>query len=107
MSDKSKGAASAFILLLAATGFALLCKYLGLFVPRTNWGFGRYTINESLSNVVGYFVAAFLVLYFCGLVFAHFDQKRRMYKMFDRILNPVSARSSWEIKPKLPAMLHA
>ena len=54
-----------------------------------NWGFGSYTINETLSNVVGYFVAAFLALYFCGLVYAHFDQKRRMYKMVDRILNPV------------------
>jgi hypothetical protein len=31
-----------FILVLAATAFALLCKYLGLFVPRMNWGFGSY-----------------------------------------------------------------
>ena len=89
MSDKSKSAVLVFILVFAATAFALLCKYLGLFVPRMNWGFGRYTINETLSKFVGYFVAAFLVLYFCGLIFAHFDQKRRMYKMFDRIVNPV------------------
>jgi hypothetical protein len=61
MSDKWKSAALLFILVLAATAFALLCKYLGLFVPRMNWGFGSYTINETLSNVVGYFVAAFLV----------------------------------------------
>ena len=57
--------------------------------PRTKFGRKAYTINETLSNVVGYFVAAFLVLYFCGLVYAHFDQKRRMYKMVDRILDPV------------------
>ena len=89
MNDKWKSAVLLFILVLAATAFALLCKYLGLFVPRMNWGFGSYTINETLSNVVGYFVAAFLALYFCGLVYAHFDQKRRMYKMVDRILDPV------------------
>ena len=89
MSDKWKSAVLLFILVLAATAFALLCKYLGLFVPRMNWGFGSYTINETLSNVVGYFVAALLALYFCGLVYAHFDRKRRMYKMVDRILDPV------------------
>jgi hypothetical protein len=89
MSDKSKSAVLVFILVLAATAFALLCKYLGLFAPRMNWGFGSYTIDVTLSKFVGYFVAAFLFLYFCGLVFAHFDQKRRMYKLFDRILDPV------------------
>jgi hypothetical protein len=89
MSDKWKSAVLLFILVVAATAFALLCKYLGLFVPRMNWGFGSCTINETLSNVVGYFVAALLALYFCGLVYADFDRKRRMYKMVDRILDPV------------------
>ena len=89
MSDKWKSAVLLFILVLAATAFALLCKYLGLFVPRMNWGFGSYTIDVTLSKIVGYFFAAFLFLYFCGLVYAHFDQKRRMYKMVDRILDPV------------------
>ena len=63
-----------------------------LFIP----GLSRYGLratlqvsNETLSNVVGYFVAALLALYFCGLVYAHFDRKRRMYKMVDRILDPV------------------
>jgi hypothetical protein len=89
MSDKWKSAVLLFILVVAATAFALLCKYLGLFVPRMNWGFGSCTINETLSNVGGYFVAALLALYFCGLVYADFDRKRRMYKMVDRILDPV------------------
>jgi hypothetical protein len=89
MSDKWKSAVLVFILVLTATAFALLWKHLGLFAPRMNWGFGSYTIDVTLSKIVGYFFAAFLFLYFCGLVFAHFDQKRRMYKMFDRILNPV------------------
>ena len=54
-----------------------------------NWGFGSYSIDVTLSKIVGYFFAVFLALYFCGLVYAHFDQKRRMYKMVDRILEPV------------------
>src|ERR1700751_5369492 len=37
MSDEWKSAVLLFILVLAATAFALLCKYLGLFVPRMNW----------------------------------------------------------------------
>ena len=89
MSDKWKSAVLLFILVLAATAFALLCKYLGLFAPRMNWGFGSYTIDVRLSKIVGYFFAAFLSLYFCGLVFAHFDQKRRTYKMVDCMLDPV------------------
>ena len=89
MSDKWKSAILLFILVLAAVAFGLLWQYLGLFVPRMNWGVGSCTVNETLSSIVGYFFAAFLVLYFCVLVYAHFDRKRRMYKMFDRILEPV------------------
>ena len=60
MSDKWKSAVLLFILVLAATAFALLCKYLGLFAPRMNWGFGSYSIDVTLSKIVGYFFAVFL-----------------------------------------------
>ena len=57
-------------------------------MPRTSTaGYTSYTINERLSNFVGYLWLAFFVLFLCGLAYSHFDRKRRMYKIFDRVLD--------------------
>lgn len=94
MRDKRKSAVPLVVLALAALAFVLLLKYLGLFAPRTrlgfgSLGFGRLTINEPLSNIVGYLVALLVLLYFGGLVYAHFDRKRRLYNLCLRMVGPV------------------
>jgi hypothetical protein len=69
-----------------------ILRHVGLVsAPRAGAEFGSYTIDERLNNVVGYLWLSFVVLYSCGLAYAHFDHKRRMYKTFDRILDPFLA----------------
>lgn len=89
MNDKWKNAVPLVVLALVALASALFLKYLGLFAPRTRLGFGKLTINESLSNIVGYLVALLLILHFCGLVYAHFDRKRRLFNLCLRMVGPV------------------
>jgi hypothetical protein len=90
VSDKWKGAVLIVIFIGILMVFNPILRYLGLWVPRTNMpGYSSYTINERLSNIVGYLIASFLVLYLCGLAYTHFDHKRRLYRICDRILDPV------------------
>jgi hypothetical protein len=66
-------------------------NYVGLCEP------GRYgslygggcTENLRLSSALGYLFVSFVALYLCALVYAHFDDKRRLYKLCDRLLDPV------------------
>jgi hypothetical protein len=86
-----------FCLLLALNPFM---SYVGL------CGAGRYgslydgscTENLRLSSVLGYMFVSLVVLYFCGLVYAHFDHKRRLYRLCDRILDPVCHGVDWVIR---------
>jgi len=89
VSDKWKGSILFVIFIGIVVAFNPLLQYLGLWIPRTNRDFGSYTVNETVNNIVGYLVVSFLVLYFCGLAYAHFDHKRRLYKVCDRIVDPV------------------
>ena len=77
-----------FCFLLALNPFM---NYVGLCEP------GRYgslydgscTENLRLSGALGYLFVSFVALYLCALVYAHIDHKRRLYRMCDRILDPV------------------
>ncbi|HWF37778.1 MAG TPA: hypothetical protein VG322_04620 [Candidatus Acidoferrales bacterium] len=91
VSDNWKGGLLAVIFIAALAAFDILIRRLGLWMPRTYDLPQSYTINETLSNVVGYFVGACLILYCGGLIYAHFDSKRRLYKLADRALEPIFA----------------
>jgi hypothetical protein len=88
VNDQWKGGLLLAVLLGIIMAFKPILRFLGLWMPRSNMSeFDSYTINESLSNVVGYMYLSFLVLCICGLVFAHFDHKRTLYKIFDRVVD--------------------
>ena len=90
--DKWKGAILVVIACCVLLAIQPILRHVGLgSVPRAGAKFGSYTIDERLNNFVGYLWLSFLVLYFCGLAYAHFDHKRRMYKIFDRIVDPFLA----------------
>jgi hypothetical protein len=89
VSDNWKGAA---ILIIAVGVFAAMKPILlrvGVAVPRSGRVFDSYTVDERLSNFLGYAWLCITGLIVCGLAFSHFDQKRRMYKLFDRLLTAV------------------
>jgi hypothetical protein len=88
ISDKWKGATLVVIACCIFLAFNPILQYLGLWMPRTTTArFTSYTINERLNNFLGYLWLSFFVLCLCGLAYSHFDRKRRMYKIFDRILD--------------------
>ena len=86
VSDNWKTTALAVILVCVLLAVRPVMRLAGLEPPRFGVRFDSYTIDERLSNVVGYVVLCILVLVACGLVFSHFDRKRRTYKLFDRLL---------------------
>jgi hypothetical protein len=79
------------VLILVCAAFAIggLSRYLGLSSLRSSTQFGSYTINERLSNFVGYACLGFIVLALCGLVYSHFDHERRLDRIFDRFASVV------------------
>jgi hypothetical protein len=92
INDKWKGAMLVVIAVCVLMAIPSILRHVGLVsLPRAGAEFGSYTIDERLNNVVGYLWLSFVVLYSCGLAYAHFDHKRRMYKTFDRILDPFLA----------------
>lgn len=92
ISDKWKGAILVVMAVCVLMAIPPILRHFGLVsVPRAGAEFGSYTIDERLNKVVGYLWVSFLVLYSCGLAYAHFDHKRRMYKIFDRIMDPLLA----------------
>jgi hypothetical protein len=86
VSDSWKGAAVGVVVACAIIVFPLILRRIGLGVPRLSGQFGSYTIDERLSKIVGYVWLCSMVLLVCGVAFSHFDRKRRMYKLFDRLL---------------------
>jgi hypothetical protein len=91
-SDHRKGTVLVVIAVCLLIAVEPILRHVGLgSVPRVGAKFGSYTIDERLNNFVGYLWLSFVVLYFCGLAYTHFDHKRRMYKIFDRILDPFLA----------------
>jgi len=62
---------------------------VGVAKPPSGKDFGSYTVDERLSNFLGYAWLCITGLVICGLAFSHFDRKRRMYKLFDRLLTAV------------------
>ena len=88
VSDNWKGTVLVVIAVCLFMAIGPILRQIGLGVPRTAaTQFGSYTINETLSNAVGYLWLSFLVLCLSGLAYSHFDRKRRMYKILDRILD--------------------
>jgi hypothetical protein len=88
ISDKWKGAILVVIAFCTLMAIQPILRHVGLEgVPRAGARFESYTIDERLNNFVGYLWLSFLVLFLCGLAYSHFDRKRRMYKIFDRILD--------------------
>src|ERR1700692_4243718 len=85
-SDNWKATALAVILVCVLLAVRPILRLSGLEPPRSGAQFGSYTIDERLSNVVGYVWLFIMVLVVCGLVLSHFDRKRRVYKLFDRLL---------------------
>jgi hypothetical protein len=90
LSDRWKTAILVLVVICFFAAFRPMLRYLGLWMPRTPTAqFGSYTVNESLNNLVGYLYLSFLGLVLCGLAFAHFDHKRTMHKIFDRIVDSI------------------
>lgn len=84
--DKWKATVLAVIVvcvLLVATSFL---RNYGLWPMRPNIGNGSVTINERLSNFLGYVWLCIAVCCLCGLAYSHFDRQRRVYKLLDRIV---------------------
>jgi hypothetical protein len=82
------------VLVVIVIGFLLALRvverYLGVWPARVG-RFDSYTVNERLNDYIGYFVVAFIVLFLCGVAYEHFDSKRRLDRILDRVLAPVSA----------------
>jgi len=85
LSDHWKSTALVVIVVCVLLAIRPTLRLAGLEPPLSGARFGSYTIDARLSNVVGYVVLCILVLVVCGLVFSHFDRKRGMYKLFDRL----------------------
>jgi hypothetical protein len=83
---KRKVVVAAVILICAVVAMRIIPPRVGLGVPDLNRKFGSYTIDERLNNLVGYVVLCTMILVVCGLVVSHFDRKRRVYKLFDRLI---------------------
>src|SRR5580693_7361790 len=87
-SDNWKGTALVVIAVCVLMAIQPILRQVGLgSVPRAGAEFGSYTIDERLNNFVGYAWLCIFGLFLCGLAYSHFDRKRRMYKIFDRILD--------------------
>jgi hypothetical protein len=86
VSDNWKVTVVVVIVICAVIAARPILRLTGLAAPRAGAQFGSYTIDERLSNVVGYVWLCVTVLIVCGLVFSHFDRKRRLYNLFDRLL---------------------
>jgi preprotein translocase subunit SecG len=87
-SDNWKGTALVVIAVCVLMVIGLILRHVGLGgVPRGGAKFGSYTIDQRLNNFVGYLWLSFFVLFLCGSAYSHFDRKRRMYKIFDRVLD--------------------
>jgi hypothetical protein len=69
-------------------GESFLGNY-GLWPLRGGARHGREVVNEKLSNFIGYAWVCLAGLCICGLVYAHFDRERRMYKFFNRVNSAV------------------
>ena len=90
LSDKWKTTILVVIVISFFAAFNPILRYLGLWMPRTAAAAsGSYTVNESLSKLVGYLYVAFLGFVLCGLAFAHFDRKRTVYRIFDRVVDSI------------------
>jgi len=89
VSDNWKGAAVVVIVVWALMAMKPILQLVGLATPRAGAQFGSYTIDERLSNFVGYVWLCIIFLVVCCLVFSHFDRKRRIYKLFDHVLTAV------------------
>ena len=93
ISDKWKGAILVVVAVCVLMAIPSILQHVGLVsVPRAGAEFGNYTIDERLNNFVGYLWLSFVVLCLCGLAHSHFDRKRRMYKIFDSVLDFFLAR---------------
>jgi hypothetical protein len=86
VSDNWKGAALGVILACVLLAVRPILQLAGLTVPRSGAQFGSYTIDERLGHVVGYAWLCMFVLVACGLLISHYGRKRRMYRLFDRLL---------------------
>jgi|ERR1700683_2032388 len=90
LTDNWTGTAVGIIAICVVIAIGVILRHFGLGgVPRAGAQFGSYTIDERLNNFVGYAWLCILGLILCGLAFSHFDRKRRMYKLFDRLLTAV------------------
>jgi hypothetical protein len=86
VSDNWKGAAVGVVAVCLVVAVRPILYLTGLAAPRFGARFGSYTIDERLGNFVGYAWLCISGLVLCGLAFSHFDRKRRMYNLFDRLL---------------------
>jgi uncharacterized membrane protein len=74
--------------------FAVGVCFLIAFMPvlqkygfwRTRRQFGSLTVDARLNSLLGYAYLGFSICYLGLLAYSHFDPKRRVYKMFDRIV---------------------
>jgi hypothetical protein len=69
-------------------GESFLGNY-GLWPLRGGARYGREVVNEKLSHFIGYAWVCLAVLCLGGLVYSHFDRKRRLYKFFNRTVGGV------------------
>jgi hypothetical protein len=86
VSDSWNGAAIGVMVVFVFVAMKPILYLIGLATPRAGAQFGSYTVDESLSNFVGYAWLCISSLVVCGLAFSHFARKRKMYRMFDRLL---------------------
>src|SRR5271155_2232296 len=86
VSDNWKGAAAVVIVVCVFLAMKPILERGGVLAPRPDARFDSYMVDERLSNFVGYAWLCITGLVICGLAFSHFDRKRRMYNLFDRLL---------------------
>ncbi len=85
-SDNWKGVALLVIGVCVLLASRPVLQRIGLWTPRLSGRYGSYTIDEGLNNFVGYVWLCTSVLVVCGLIFSHFDRKRRMYNLFEHLM---------------------
>jgi hypothetical protein len=88
--DKWKGTLLAVIVFCVFAGFWVLGSHFGLWGGYNRYSrslqYGSFTIDERVNNLFGYAWLCSVVLLFTFLGYSHFDRKRRMYKLFDRVV---------------------
>lgn len=84
--DKWKTLLLVVIFICAIVAFEPVMRALGLWLPGRGREFGSFTINERLSNFLGYAWLCLVALFVCGLTYAHFDRKRRLYGFLGQLV---------------------